>query len=469
MELIGMVYEYIERCRMVERGNKVVVAVSGGIDSVVMLDILNQLSFKLGISLHVAHLNHMFRGSEAEADACFVAELAERYHLPATIETFDVPAYQKARRMSAQVAAREVRYRFLRQVAESAGAVKIALAHQADDQAETIIINFLRGSGPPGLKGILPVRDYFIRPLLTVRRYEIECYCAGLQLSFRQDSSNLKNVYLRNRVRMHLLPLLENQYNPAMVANLLRLGEICREEDEFLEEQALKAFQTAAVASVGQVIRLSLDHLLDMPLAIRRRVLRLGWRVLTGTKRDLSFQHTDAALNLICSNVVGSVITLPAGFVATRTYQTLDLSPVGRQLDYGQYVYPLKVPGATYIPEIDRTIHASLLSGGVLPEPRSLPVTEAVLDFEKLPQQLYVRKRLKGDVFYPYGQHSAMKLKDFLIKQRIKREERDSLPLVSTPKEIIWVGGVRIGENWKVDNSTKKALHLKLTRGASHT
>lgn len=465
MELSKRVREYIERYRMVERGNSVVVAVSGGVDSVVLLHLLDHLRLELGISLHIAHLNHMFRGAESEADACFVTELAKRYHLPATIEAVDVPAYRAAKRMSAQIAAREVRYRFLHQVAKSIGAAKVALAHHADDQAETIMINFLRGAGPSGLKGILPVRDDFlIRPLLTVRRFEIERYCVDLQLSFRQDSSNLKNVYLRNQVRMRLLPLLGEKYNPGMVSNLLRLGEICREEDEYLEEQALQAFRSATVASSGQ-ISLSLESLQEMPRAIRRRVLRLAWQALTGSRKNLSFQHTEAALNLLNSDVAGAVTTLPAGIVVTRAYRTLDLSAGLRRQNPDHYIYPLQVPGTTYIPEIDRMISVSFLPVKALPEPRSLPATEAVLDFDKLPPQLYVRRRLKGDVFCPYGQRSAMKLKDFLIKQRIKREERDFLPLVSTPEEIVWVGGVRIGENWKIDSDTKKVLHLKLTKG----
>ncbi|MDD3652689.1 MAG: tRNA lysidine(34) synthetase TilS [Desulfotomaculaceae bacterium] len=467
MDLSKRVREYIERNRMVERGNNVVVAVSGGTDSVALLHLLYYLRHKLGISLHVAHLNHMFRGSESEADACFVADLAKRYHLPATIEAFDVPAYREEMRMSAQAAAREVRYRFLHKVAKSTGAAKVALAHQADDQAETVMINFLRGSGLPGLKGILPVRnDYLIRPLLMVRRYEIERYCADLQLPFRQDSSNLKKHYLRNRVRMNLLPMLENEYNPAMVSNLIRLGGICREEDEYMENQALRAYRKAMVASTGK-ISLSLDHMLKMPLAIRRRVLRLAWQAFTGTKRDLSYQHTEDALNLLNNNVIGSVASLPIGVVATRAQRSLDLSVCLDRQYPSYYIYPLKVPGATYIPEIDRTISGSLLAGKVLPEPRSLPLNEAVLDFDKLPSKLFVRRRQKGDVFCPYGQNSNVKLKDFLIKQRILREERDFLPLVCTPEEIVWVGGVRIGDKWKIGSGTKKVLHLKLTNGAS--
>jgi len=467
MELLCKVRSYIAQHRMVKRGDKVLVAVSGGPDSVVLLHILYLLRQELGISLHVAHLNHMFRGAESEDDAFFVAEMAKHYQLPATIEAVDVPAYRRARRLPAQVAAREVRYGFLKRVAKETGADKIALAHQADDQAETVLLNFLRGSGVSGLRGIPPVReDFYIRPLLAVRRSEIESYCAEMDLPFRQDSSNLKPVYLRNRVRIRLLPLLESEYNPGMVSALLRLAEICREEDDCLEEQASAAYQAALLAAGTGRVGLSLAVLQEMPMAVRRRVIRLAWQDLTGSKRGLSFQHTEAVLSLLDSEATGLSAVLPAGVTATRSYDSLDLSAGLRRMEPGHYLYPLKVPGKTYIPELDSTICVSVATGEAIPQPRSLPATEALVDFEKLPPQIYVRRRLKGDVFCPYGQKSAMKLKDFLIKQKVPREERDCLPLVSTPEEIIWVGGVRVGEKWKVDSSTTKALHLKLTRGS---
>ncbi|MCG9968298.1 tRNA lysidine(34) synthetase TilS [Pelotomaculum terephthalicicum JT] len=467
MDLLREVRAYIERCRMVERGDRVVVAVSGGPDSVALLHLLHCLTRDLEISLHVAHLNHMFRGAESEADALFVAGVAGRYQLPATVEAVDVPAYRSARGLPAQVAAREVRYRFLEEVAKKNGAGKIALAHQADDQAETILINFLRGAGTTGLKGIMPVRDnYIIRPLLAIRRSQIERYCAEMNLPFRNDSSNLKPVYLRNRVRRELIPLLKNAYNPGLTASLLRLGEICREEDGYLEEQALKAYRQAGLNDGDGVIRLSLARLREMPKAVVRRVVRLAWRDLTGSGRDLSFTHTKAVLDLLDSEATGLSASLPAGIAAIRSYAALELRAERKNPEPGHYLYPLKVPGSTYIPELDRTVRASLTAVEDAPEPRFLPATEALLDFAKLPPQIFVRRRLKGDVFCPYGHRSAVKLKDFLIKQKVPQAQRDCLPLVCTPEEIIWIGGIRVGEKWKIDNDTAKILHLELVRGA---
>jgi len=454
------------RHHMVERGCRVVVAVSGGPDSMALLHILRQIKDDLEISLHVAHLNHMFRGEESEKDALFVAEMAERYNLPVTVKSIDVPAYRRVSRLSKQVAAREARYDFFLETAGRVGATRIALAHQADDQAETILINFLRGTGATGLKGILPVREnLYIRPLLTVRRFEIERFCREQNLPFRHDSSNLQPVYTRNRVRLNLIPLLARDYNPGLVPALLRLGEISREEDNCLEEQAEKAFQDALCIPAGDSLLLSLDKLKGMPVAIRRRVLRKAWQHLTGGRRVLDFQHAQAALDLINNGNTGSQAVMPWNTVAVLRYSSLELKRVQENPEAPYYMHQLKVPGSTYLPELNQTICAEEIPYASAPNPASIPPSEALLDFDKLPDLLFVRRRLAGDVFLPYGGLAATKLKDFFIKQKVAQEERDRIPLVVTPGEIVWLGGMRVGEKWKVGEHTSRVLHLKLVPG----
>lgn len=466
MKLLREVQANMRHHRMVERGERVVAAVSGGPDSVVLLHLLYRLKDELGIALHVAHLNHKFRGAEAEADAIFVSDLAASYRLPATMEEFDVPAYQKEGGLSAQVAAREVRYRFLERVAREQGAVRIALAHHADDQAETVLLHFLRGAGLTGLKGMLPVRDgIWIRPLLTVRRAQIERYCTEGKLAFRIDSSNEKPVYLRNRVRMELLPWLEKEYNPGLSDVLVRLGEICREEDAYLEAQALQAYDRAVQEKNGfaDAVKFSLNELRRLPKAIMRRVLRIAWRNLTGSDADLAFTHLEAVTGMVGGVVTVVRVSLPGGVTAFRSYEVLVLRREHEDSAApGYYLYPLRVPGITYIPELSLGVRATLKSRAEVPEPRFLPLREALLDFAKLPAQLFVRPRAAGDRFTPYGRQRPEKLKEFLIKQKIPRSDRDRLPLLGTPEEIIWVGGIRVGERWKIEESTKKVLHLEI-------
>lgn len=463
ISLIQKVRDYMSRHRMVERGDKVLAAVSGGPDSIALLHMLYLLKDELRISLHVAHLNHMFRGEESEADAFFVAETAQRYGLPITVESVDVPSYRRRHRLSNQIAAREVRYKFFTDCAGQVGASRVALAHQADDQAETILINFLRGAGTGGLKGILPVRNgIYIRPLLNVRRYEIESFCSEMDLAFRQDASNLKPVYTRNKIRLSLTPLLEKEYNPKLVPALLRLGEICRAEDVYLDQLATIAFQEALLAADTGYVSLSLERLARTPLALRRRILRRAWQTVSGAPGSLDFQHAEAALNLVNSGTTGSQMVMPGHVVAVRTYTALELKRAPVRKDVPGYIYQLQAPGTTYIPELGISVEAALYCGEQDCNPRSLPRSEALLDFDKFPSDIFVRRRLAGDVFCPYGQASALKLKDFFIKQKIPREERDRIPLICTPQEIIWVGGVRPGEKWKVGASTKRMLHLKL-------
>lgn len=464
MDLLRKVCTYIVQHRMVKREDKVVVAVSGGPDSMALLYALNALKDELAISLHVAHLNHMFRGGEAAKDARLVARTAELYGLPATVEAIDVPAYRKQARLSAQAAARAVRYRFLKEVAGRTGASRVALAHHADDQAETVLLHFIRGAGPPGLKGMEPVRGSCIRPFLLLRRAQILEYCRAKQLPFRVDASNLKPVYTRNRLRLSLLPLLEKEYNPNLVTALLRLADICREEDDFLDQAARAAYREVRLEGASSRLVLSATVLARQHVAVKRRIVRQAFFELTGGQ-DLTFQHVEAALAVFGAKGAGTETILPGGIRARLSYDRAELL-AGVRENAPKFFYRLERPGVTDIPEIGLRICAEILPAGAAPVPEDLPATEAIFDLDRLPAGLYVRQRLPGDIFRPYGMHGTMKLKDFLIKQKLPREERDRLPIVATPEEILWVGGVRTAGKWKVTDKTKIILYLKIKRAS---
>ncbi|RJQ24568.1 MAG: tRNA lysidine(34) synthetase TilS [Peptococcaceae bacterium] len=466
MDIIEKVRLTIQRYQMVKQGDKVVVGVSGGADSVALLYILNRIRSELGISLHVAHLNHMMRGADADADAEFVSDLAGSYGLPVTLKRFDVLAYQKATRLSIQVAAREARYCFFQEVVDQVGAKRVALAHHADDQAETILMNFLRGTGLAGLKGILLVRDdLYIRPFLGVRRREIEAFCQSEGVISRQDISNSKQVYTRNRIRLHLLPLLEKEYNPALVSSLVRLGNVCQAEEEYLEAQANSVFQEALMKLPDEGVRLSLSVIKNQPVALQRRVLRLGWQALTGSRQNLSFRHVEAALALVENGSTGSYIVLPRGVKASKTYNSIDFLLNEKVLTVPFYVYPLAIPGNTYIPELNKTIYAAILPKDRMGDPKMLPPEEALINYDQVTTPLFVRRRRPGDVFRPYGLVSKVKLKDFLIKQKVPQAERDCIPLICTAEDIIWAAGVRLAENWKVTGEAARVLYLRLLAG----
>ncbi|MCL2766643.1 MAG: tRNA lysidine(34) synthetase TilS [Peptococcaceae bacterium] len=464
MDLQKRVHNYIIKHRMISSGDVVLAAVSGGPDSVVMLHILHSLAQEEGFSLQVAHLNHMLRGAEAEEDAAFVAALAKEYGLPVTIEAIDVLAYCETTGLSVQAAAREIRYDFFLRAVRRLGAGKVALAHHADDQAETILMNFLRGAGTGGLKGILPVRDnLFIRPLLAVRRSQIEEYCRSKDLAFRLDPSNIKPVYLRNRIRMELMPYLANNYNTGITEAILRQGEICRADDAYLQKQAEVVYEAARLDLPNGGIGLTLTGIKQMHPALLRRALRMIWRDLTGTERDLSFAHIEC-ITALPGKGVGARIALPGGINAVLSYNSLNFFLSVEDNQTGFYRYILNVPGETCIPETQTVLYTTLLTRRDAPNPAALPPNEALLDLSKLPPQLFVRQRLPGDIFQPYGQQSPMKLKNFLINQKVPREERDKISLICSSSEIVWVAGMRVGEKCKIDKDTESILYIRCDR-----
>ncbi len=465
LSLPDKVRKYIELNQMVSAGDKVLVAVSGGPDSVALLHILNSLKKELKISLCAAHLDHMLRGEESRDDARFVKELCERWEIPCTTTEIDVNEYRKRHGLSTELAAREVRYRFLTETAEQYQANRIALGHHADDQAETVLLNVLRGAGPRGVAGMPPVRDeIYIRPLLAIRRRQIERYCADHKLLYRVDSSNQKTIYQRNKIRMHLIPLLEKEYNPEIVLGLGRLANLLREEDSYLDEQTENALAELTISADEQQITIDQSIFVNLPIVLKRRVIRKVWSKLLSRSKDLAFEHVSAIIYKT-NQISPAVIELPGGINCQIAYSKIKFYFRNNQQEISDYQYPVKLPGVTKLDELGLVLTARIYQADRFKaDPAKLPANEAVFDLEKTGSTLTVRKRKQGDTFNPIGAGGKVKLKKFLIDQKIPKEKRDFIPLICKNNQIIWVGGLRVGEYWKVTEQTKVLLHLKLEK-----
>lgn len=448
-------------------GDRVVVGVSGGPDSVALLDVLYRLRGQLGIELVVAHLNHLLRGREAAADAACVARLADRYGLPLVLEECDVREAWRRRGGSLQAVAREVRYRFYERAAEETGAVRVALGHQADDQAETILFNFLRGTGIAGLAGIPPVRERYVRPLLAERRRTIEEYCRERGLAPREDASNVKPVYTRNRLRLELIPYLEREYNPNLVPTLLRMAEVLREEEALLEAEAGRVLAGVMRAEGEGAVVLERRPLLELPPALQRRVIRGAWDVLPDGA-ELPFEHVQRILNLARRPRGGGRVDLPGGARAEREGDRLVLRRGGGERP-APFSYPLAVPGETAVPEAGKVITATVAGAADgLPDPRRLAPRGTVLDLDRLAPPLTVRSRRPGDIFRPSG-GGTVKLKKFLIDAKVPRSMRDAVPLVVDAEgRIAWVAGLRTAEFCRLTPRTRRALILEVRRTVPH-
>jgi tRNA(Ile)-lysidine synthase len=447
----------IRRYSMIAPCSHIGVAVSGGIDSVALLDILTSLQAELHITLTILHLNHGIRGKEAARDQRFVQELSKRYSLPYLDQEVDVPAYKKQNSLSLQEAARELRYRFFEQAMDTYNLDTVAIGQTADDQAETVLMRLVRGGGARGLKGIPPKRERYIRPLIEVWREELLQYLRYRGLPFVQDSSNLKKAYLRNRIRHELLPAL-SEYNPNIKERLLHLAQVLGEDASYLE--ALADEIAREIVHVGAEVSLSIPALLALPAALQARVLQRAFASLAA-RGTLEYTHITSVMALIGEAGGSKQVPLPGGYWARRSYDTLVLGKAGESPAGMAGKIDLTIPGRTRLEALAMEMEAAVAEGR--PDPQAGPDT-ALLDFRRLVLPLSVRTFRPGDCFIPLGMESLKKLKNLFIDLKIPRAERLRIPLVISGDAICWVAGLRIDERFKIRPETKKTLKLHLIR-----
>jgi tRNA(Ile)-lysidine synthase len=464
------VLAYIKENNLLGRGEKVVVAVSGGPDSVCLLSILYALREELGIELHIAHLDHQLRGADSKADAKYVSALAKKLKIPATIEARDVRAYRAKHRLTLEEAARDVRYDFLAETAVKTGAGKIAAGHTANDQAETILMHIIRGSGIKGLRGLLPISHRtspsgpitIIRPLLALTRQETEEYCLALKLGPRSDASNLSLKPLRNRVRRRLLPELR-KYNPQIDAALLRLAENAADDLGFIEMEAAKA-QAKIVRKEKGAITIVKKGFLALPNALKRQILRSAIEELLGSLKDIETGHVESLMAAL-KKPAGKSIGLPFGVDFKVEYDRYILSVNGEGLcPYSPLdgETDLAVPGETDFS--GWRVTAAFCPPEALPHKYPEDAFTACFDAGKTGEALIVRGHRPGDCFQPLGMGQPKKLNVFMIDARLPRDWRENIPIVCAGEEIIWLAGCRMDERYKVTPATNKVLKLEFRR-----
>jgi tRNA(Ile)-lysidine synthase len=499
------VIDFIERHSLFSPEEIVVVGVSGGADSVCLLHVLAKWRKGLGINLHVAHLNHQLRGVESEADAGYVSDLAGSLGIPVTIDRQDVADYRLGKNLSVEEAARELRYAFFARVAGEVGANRIAIGHTRDDQVETILMHILRGTGVTGLCGLVPCSPMMyesqgttlsaeplrvakgkrsnilvIRPLLDISREETTNYCQEHQLDPRIDSSNVSLSFFRNRIRLQLLPQLR-QYNPSVDQALLRLADIAKEDNAFIEQQASELWDEVA-RQENNAIYLGRKQIANLPIALQRQLLRTTVTRLAGDTRDIEASHIEAARSLL-DKPVGKTISLPHGIICEGGYDEIVIASsdtIGTwQSQLPSCPFPplsgefhLKVPGKTVIPGwkvIASTIREredSQPLRGNLSTSEGTYRSNLVADFDlhKTGTELFVRQRRPGDRFQPLGMDMLKKLQEFMVDAKIPRYWRGNIPIVCSTQQIIWVVGWRIDDRGKVTKASKEILHLEFIR-----
>jgi tRNA(Ile)-lysidine synthase len=459
-------------------GDRIAVAVSGGADSIALLRVLLELRAELGIVLAVAHFNHGLRAEKSEADQAFVADLTCRHGLEFFASRSDVRGYASTSKLSLEAAGRELRYAWFAQLADEQRFNSVATAHTLDDQAETVLLKFLRGAGTRGLAGIYPQmfrgaerKIRFVRPLLCVTRDEVEAYLSSLGQEWREDESNLDRRFARNRVRHELLPLLEREYNRNIRRVLSDTAEVSRAEEEYwhkLVEQELESRQIVELRdpkaeiparlkhgvlaggdSTAEVVpfqteaserRLNPSNFRTLPLALQRRLLR---RFAESRNLTLDFEHAEKLLRCAIGELTRA--ELPGGWLASRRDGCLELRAPTTEETPGAYDYTLPVPGEVRIAELGATLRAIMVTQEFALESGE---PENFLSAELLGSELTVRNWRHGDRFGPVHRGSEEKLKRLFPERHIPAAQRPNWPVALSGAQIVWVRGFPVAREY---------------------
>lgn len=488
--LLEAIAQTISTHDLLPSGSTVVVAVSGGADSVALLDVLRHLAPAQQWRLHVAHVNHQLRGAESEADADFVAQLAARAGLPCTVQSVDVARAQQAQ-ASPENTARRLRYRLLAACARTVGARNIALAHHQDDQAETVLLHLLRGSGLGGLTGMRyasplqllndmeesPLHQAdssakdrrtcgttespvtLVRPLLNVARADLRAYCARHNLTFREDSSNETTTPQRNWLRHAVLPLLETRY-PAVARTIARTARVLADDFAYLTATA-EDWLRGHARQDPQGLLLDRDAWRALPPALQTAVLRAAVAQVAGHMQGLEYAHVADARATLSEGKTGISAVLPGGLLCRTEHDGIWIGYAPAQV--GIEPLALSLPGRTAIAPLGYAFDAALIAPSAVDFHTGTPDENAWLDAGLVDGPLYVRTRRPGDRFVPLGMTGEKKLQDFLVDARVPERLRDRVPLVVTEDDrIVWVAGHRIDARFRISDTTEQALHLCL-------
>jgi len=453
-------HEYSRRRRLIEERDKIIVAVSGGVDSIVLLDLLAKEQEAFGLTLIVGHFNHQLRGDESDGDEQYVAQRARHYGFEWYVERAQTAEYAKHNRMGIQEAARALRYEFFEKLLISSGFDKVATAHHADDNAETILLNLFRGAGVQGLSGIPVYREdrKIIRPMLFAERKEVEMYAQEEQLQFRTDSSNEKDQYTRNFIRHNILPLVKDQVNPNTVQTLHRTAELFRELEAFLTYTARQNFDLMVLKKTNEEMHLSIPRLRSNPTLIQQYIVMLAGEKFT--HRSLEYEQVNAILDLT-EGLTGSWVSISKEYVVFRDRENL----VMRKTEPAREFKIAVQPNARY--EFDRF----RFSTEILDE-KNLKINGATsaeyVDADRLQSgELILRTWSEGDSFVPLGMKTKKKISDFFVDAKIPIYEKHEIPILETKDgEVVWVCGQRIDDRFKITSDTKRVLKLEFSRTA---
>lgn len=452
--------ETIKEYKLIERGDKIIVALSGGPDSVCMLHLLNSIKEEYGLKLYAAHLNHQIRGIEAQKDALYAINLCDSMGINCFLNSIDVPKFCEENGYSIEEGARYLRYKMFFDLKEKLGAQKIAIAHNKDDQGETLLMRIMRGTGLDGLKGIdYKRKDGIIRPLLKIAKKDINEYCQKHGLEPRIDHTNFKDIYTRNKIRLNLMPYMEKEFNPNLKDALMNLSDIVKDDADYINKNASSVFENIAILE-GRGLKIRISDLKSQHNAILKRLIRKSIEFILDNIKGIEMVHINDVIDLF--GKPHKNIDLPKGLKVYNDSEYIIFTTEVISVEY-KMIQPVLL-------KLDETIQVPVLNASV--ETKTMKIEEykkqkpkkyqKFFDLDKIKGDITIRSRKNGDKIRPLGMRGSKKVKDILIDEKIPREKRELVPIVCDSEQIMWVCDYKMGENHKIDANTENVFMISI-------
>ncbi|WP_102834412.1 tRNA lysidine(34) synthetase TilS [Clostridioides difficile] len=460
--IFDKVLSTINKHNLIQKGDKIVLGLSGGPDSVCLLHVLNRLKKDFNIEIYAAHLNHQIRGIEAQKDALYVSKLCEDMGIIFFVKSINVPKYCENEGLSLEEGARKLRYEMFYEIKDKIKANKIAIGHNLNDQAETVMMRIMRGTGLKGLKGIDYIRDNcIIRPILDVERNEIEEYCEAYNLNPRIDKTNLENIYTRNKIRLDLLPYMKDNFNSNVIESIVRMSNSLKSDNDYIEKEAEAKFREVSNIKEKGFVEINLDDFVCLHDAIKVRVLRNSIKHILGDTNFVDQRHIEDIMSLEDNSKVNKMLTLPRNIFVYRKKDSIILTNEEIVNEEIEFYYNVPSNGFIKIKELKQIIETQVMS---IDRYKSMKLDNSSkgFDFNKVKGGIVIRSRRQGDkIKLAMG---SKKVKDLFIDLKIPREERCKIPIITDSEGIICVGDYKISENYKIDEDTKEVLKINFNK-----
>jgi tRNA(Ile)-lysidine synthase len=442
---------------LIETGNNVLIGLSGGPDSVFLFHNLRELKTLLNFNLYASHINHMYRGKDAWRDEDFVRDLCLKYGIKLFVKRKHAGEYARELKVTEEEAGRILRYQFFNDNLKEIGQGKIAVAHNLNDQAETVLQRIIRGSGIDGLSAMSFKKGNLIRPMLNVPKLEVLNYLKENNYEYCIDKTNLHDDYGRNKIRLNLIPYLEKNFNPNIQNTLYRMSETMERDKKIIEKYIEREFNDILIKKTDKKVILDIKKLKHLEYGESGRIIRRAVKELKGNTANIEMKHIDYAVDFLKTGNTGRKISLPEGFTIEISYDNFIVNKIVENIP--NFKYNIVLGKSLYIPEVRKVLLCRVLN---VFEYKNSDKRSISLDYDKINGDLVIRNRRPGDSMIPCGMKGRKKIKDIFIDLKIPAEERESKLIIADDDKILWLEGFRIHNSLKVSSSTKKILNITM-------